>query len=56
VGQSLRTSIDDGVRWNTVSRFALAPSPGTACTAVAPVPMIPTVLSRSLSSCSQVYA
>ena len=41
----LRTSIDDGVRWNTKSSRASRPSGGMHCTAVAPVPMMPTRLS-----------
>ena len=45
VGRFARTSIDDGVRWNRYSCFALAPTCGTHCTAVAPVPMMPTRLS-----------
>ena len=49
VSQSSRTSIDDGVRWKTYSSFAAAPRCGTACTAVAPVPMIPTTLSERFS-------
>jgi hypothetical protein len=48
VGRLLRTSTDDGVRWNTYSSFAPAPRCGTHCTAVAPVPMMPTRLSASL--------
>jgi hypothetical protein len=54
VGQSSRTSIEDGVRWKTVSCFAFAASSGTACTAVAPVPMMPTALSPSFWSRSPV--
>ena len=45
VGRLSRTSIDDGVRWNTYSCCAPAPRCGTHCTAVAPVPMMPTRLS-----------
>ena len=44
----LRSSIDDGVRWNTNSSPASRPSGGMHCTAVAPVPMIPTRWSREL--------
>ncbi|WP_218596953.1 hypothetical protein [Pseudonocardia oceani] len=35
----------DGVRWNTITCFAVFASSGTTWTAVAPVPMIPTRLS-----------
>jgi hypothetical protein len=49
VSQSSRTSIDDGVRWKTYSSLAAAPRWGMACTAVAPVPMIPTTLSARFS-------
>ena len=45
VGRSLRTSTDDGVRWKTNNSFAPSPRCGTHCTAVAPVPMMPTRLS-----------
>ena len=50
VGRLPRTSIDDGVRWNTYSCSHASARYGTACTAVAPVPMIPTRLSRRPSS------
>ena len=49
VSQSSRTSIDDGVRWKMYSSLLFSPSPGTAWTAVAPVPMMPTTLSWSFS-------
>ena len=49
VGQSSRTSIDDGVRWKTYSSLAALPRLGTTCTALAPVPMIPTTLSPRCS-------
>ncbi|CAB5027408.1 unannotated protein [freshwater metagenome] len=49
VGALLRTPTADGVRWNTNSSFAVFASCGTACTAVAPVPMMPTRLSRRLT-------
>ena len=45
IGWLLRTSIDDGVRWNTYSSCASRASGGMHCTAVAPVPMMPTRLS-----------
>ena len=48
VGLLPRTSMDDGVRWKTWSSFAVPPRCGTHCTAVAPVPMMPTRLSASL--------
>lgn len=41
-----RTSIDDGVRWNTYSSATTFASSGTTCTDVAPVPMIPTRFPR----------
>ena len=44
-----RTSIVDGVRWNTYSSLAILASSGIACTAVAPVPMIPTRLPSSVT-------
>ena len=50
VGWLLRTSIDDGVRWNTYSSPAARARCGMHCTAVAPVPMMPTRLSASSSS------
>ncbi len=49
VSQSSRTSMDDGVRWKMYSSFDISPRWGTACTAVAPVPMMPTTLSPSFS-------
>ncbi len=45
MGWLLRTSTDDGVRWNTNSSPASRASGGMHCTAVAPVPMMPTRLS-----------
>jgi hypothetical protein len=39
-----RTSIEDGVRWKTRSSPASRARYGMACTAVAPVPMMPTRL------------
>ena len=47
IGWLLRTSIDEGVRWNTKSSLASRPSGGMHCTAVAPVPMMPMRLSAS---------
>ena len=49
MGWLLRTSIDDGVRWNTYSSPAARARCGMHCTAVAPVPMMPTRLSASFS-------
>ena len=48
IGWLLRTSIDDGVRWNTYSSPASRARCGMHCTAVAPVPMMPTRLSAEL--------
>src|SRR5262245_14513946 len=50
VGLLPRSSIADGVRWNTYKCLAARPTCGTHCTPVAPVPMRPTRLSPSLSS------
>lgn len=47
VGRLSRTSTDDGVRWNTCSEPQDRARCGTHCTAVAPVPMMPTRLSAS---------
>ena len=47
VSRLLRTSTDDGVRWNTNSSLADAPRCGMHWMAVAPVPMMPTRLSAS---------
>ena len=44
VGRLSRTSIDDGVRWKTYRCSAVSARWGTHCTAVAPVPMMPTRL------------
>ncbi len=49
VGSLARTSTDDGVRWKTYSSLHARARWGTHCTAVAPVPMIPTRWSASLS-------
>ena len=49
VGRLSRTSTEDGVRWNTYSSPHARARCGTHCTAVAPVPMIATRLSASLS-------
>ena len=49
VGRWLRGLTVDGVRWKTMSSLQASASFGTACTAVAPVPMMPTTLSASLS-------
>ena len=50
VGRWSRTSIVDGVRWNTYSSLTTFANSGMTCTAVAPVPMMPTRLScRSTS-------
>ena len=46
VSRFARTSIDDGVRWNTYSCSAVSPTCGTHCTAVAPVPITATRLPR----------
>ena len=48
IGWLLRMSIDDGVRWNTNSSPESRASAGMHCTAVAPVPMMPTRLSARL--------
>jgi hypothetical protein len=42
-----RTPTVEGVRWKTTSSFAHLATSGTIWIAVAPVPMIPTRLSRS---------
>ena len=44
VGRFARTSMEEGVRWKTNSSPAEAATWGTTCTAVAPVPMMPTRL------------
>ena len=49
IGWLPRTSTEDGVRWNTYSSRASLARCGTHWTAVAPVPMMPTRLSASLS-------
>ena len=49
VGLFPRTSMEEGVRWNTNSWPAEAATCGMTCTAVAPVPMMPTRLSPNLS-------
>ena len=49
IGWLSRTSTEDGVRWNTYSSRASLARCGTHWTAVAPVPMMPTRLSASLS-------
>ena len=46
VGRLPRTSMEEGVRWKTWSSAAASATWGTTCTAVAPVPMIATRLSR----------
>jgi hypothetical protein len=48
MGWLFRTSTEDGVRWNTRSSRQSLASRGTAWTAVAPVPMMPTRWSASL--------
>ena len=50
VGLLSRGSTEDGVRWNTYRCCADSASGGTHWIAVAPVPMIPTRLSRSRTS------
>ena len=49
IGWLLRMSTDDGVRWKTNSSPASRARCGMACTDVAPVPMMATRLSASLS-------
>ena len=48
VGRLPRTSTDDGVRWKTYSCFADCAEVRHALHRVAPVPMMPTRLSRKL--------
>ena len=50
IGWLSRTSTDDGVRWKTYSSWHAWARWGTHCTAVAPVPMMPTRLSARFSS------
>ena len=50
VGRFARTSMEEGVRWKTNSSAADAATCGITCTAVAPVPMMPTRLSARPSS------
>ncbi|CAB4802050.1 unannotated protein [freshwater metagenome] len=52
VGACPRYPTNAGVRWNTKSSSAASASRGTTCTAVAPVPMMPTRLPFSLSMSS----
>jgi|GEM_PF-4341469 len=49
IGWLPRTSTEDGVRWNTYSSRHARARCGMHCTAVAPVPMMATRLSASLS-------
>ena len=49
IGALARTSTDEGVRWKTKSSLQARARCGTHCTAVAPVPMMATRLSASLS-------
>ena len=48
VGELSRTSTEEGVRWKTKTCPAAFARWGTHCTAVAPVPIMPTRLSASL--------